>query len=425
MFCRSCGAPVGDTAKFCPRCGTQILKAAQPVQQPARQPAQQPQSAADRFRQSYQQGKQAGQNLFGGNTAARQTGAAGKAAKKAAKAGGKSLMGMALKTAAVGTIGIAVVGGASTILEGGGGNPPPADPPGYVQDYRGENGGYYTNPTGSTSENTGGYTGEGYASAQEGTSFTHFVMQYMAGPDGSGEPYTRNDTYIIERDPDSRKAYLWQGKREGEPDVIWDYDPATGTLTSEADEDMGALRLTLNPDGSLVGGAVYEEDGIRSGVYVKFTGLRTEDMQNWQVSTTGETFTWEQLDYQSMIEGSRTDTLFYGEGMAWLNANGVDPTLKFEEEEETQSYTPVQRPPSTPSVSEIPSETLQYWILSEGQKYVNEYVTGAKPHKIMQIPQNPDVTQKEFNELVRQKAIELQPPLRSDAGFDAWFAGAV
>ena len=43
----------------------------------------------------------------------------------------------------------------------------------------------------------------------------------------------------------------------------------------------------------------------------------------------------------------------------------------------------------------------------------------------MQIPQNPDVTQKEFNELVRQKAIELQPPLRSDAGFDAWFAGAV
>ena len=416
MFCRSCGAPVGDTAKFCPRCGTQMLKAAQPVQQP--------QSAANRFLQSYQQGKQAGQNLFGGNPAARQTDAAGKAAKKAAKAGGKSLVGTALKAAAVGTIGIAVVGGASTILEGGGGNPPPADPPGYEQGYRNENGGYYTNPTGSTSENTGGYTGEGYASAQEGENFTHFVMQYIAGPDGSGEPYTRNDVFIMERDAASGKAYLWQDRREGEPDSIWDYDPTTGTLTSQEGEGA-VLRMTLNPDGSFSGGVTGTEDGVRVGVYMKFTGLRTKDMQNWQVSTTGEAFTWEQLDYESMIEGSSTDTLFYDEGMAWLYANGVDPTLKFEEEEDTQSYTLVQRPPSTPSVSEIPSETLQYWILSEGQKYVNEYTTGAKPHKIMQIPQNPDVPQKEFNELVRQKAIELQPPLRTDAGFDAWFAGAV
>lgn len=441
--CPQCGAPLSATAKFCPKCGTDVLKNAQSTaQQPVRQAQQtRAQTAAEKFRQSYQQSKQKGQELFGGKSAkaAQQTeqaqyaqaqqvnatqqaaGAAGKkaakaAAKSAAKAGARAGLGTAAKAAIVTTVGIAVVGGATTVLNngdgGGGGYTPPADPPGYDQTYNGsgntEGGGVYTNNPGAGSENTGTYTGGGYTSAQEGRNFTRFWLQMAAFPTEDGEPDLSpgflgpGHFYIIERDPDSGKAYFWENRREGEPDSIHSYDPNTGTITLAGEDDPGSVMyLYEGADGSLTYGetqiAEVENGSVRAGLYMKLTGLTSEDGENWTVPATGESFRYDEFGNTTAMSDSRAMNQFKEEAKAWAISNGV--TLQYREPEKEQpTYTP---PPSVDtSQAAIPDEVMQTYVTYELENIHHEYNGVSVPNHI-KMPNA--ASQKRFEALLEAK----------------------
>lgn len=441
--CPQCGTPLSATAKFCPKCGADVLNnARQSVQQTAQQAAQQqpakPRSLADQFRQGYQRGKQAGDNLLAGKQAKnasqaaqpqytqqqaaqpQQTAGAGKAAgtvgKKAAKKAGRSALATVAKAAAVGTIGIAVVGGATTVLNngdgGGGGYTPPADPPGYDQTYNGggntEGGGVYTNNPGAGSENTGTYTGGGYTSAQEGRNFTRFWVQTAGLPTEDGEPDLTpgllgpGHFYIVERDAAAGKAYFWKNRREGEPDSIHSYDPRTGTITLADEDDPGdVVYLHETEDGSLIYGATQivevENGSVRAGFYLKMTGLTSEDGVNWTVPATGETFTYDEFGYTSAFDDSLAMRQFSEEFMAWAVANGV--TLQYKEgEPETSDYTP---PPSVDtSKVTIPDEVMQTYVTYELENIHHEYNGVSVPNHI-KMPNAAD--QKRFEELLEAK----------------------
>lgn len=421
--CPQCGAPLSATAKFCPKCGSDVLENARSAtQQPVQQAQSRQQSAAERFRQSYQQGKQKGQELLGGESAdrARQTqydaaqetaGAAGRkaaktAAKSAAKSGARAALSTVAKAAVVGTIGIAVVGGATTVLNnGGGGNTPPADPPGYEQNYSNPGGGEntYTNDPGGESVNTGGYTGGGYTSAQEGQNFTRFWMQVTGFPTEDGQPRRkRGEFYIIERDAATGKAHFWLNKREGEPNSSWDYDPNTGTITIPDDDPNLTLRLTLNPDGSLSGGVTevveVENGSVRGCVYVKLTGLTSEDGENWTVPSTGETF--KQDEFYSTTAMGESDAMyeFEQEAIAWARANGV--TLQYSEPEEEK---PTYNPTPQPSMGKIdpPEDVLRYYVQVEAQNRLREQAGYSTGH--VTLPENWNITQQQFDAMVEQE----------------------
>ena len=391
MFCRSCGSPLSDGARFCTKCGAQAFPNVQNA-------AQQPQSAAKKFRQSYQQGKQKGQNAFGK-----------KAAKSAAKTGAKAGLGSVAKAALVTTVGIAVIGGASTLLnngEGGGGDN--GDRPGYEETYNpnGVDGTYTSNSTG-TSQNTGDYTGGGYTSAQEGQNFTRFWMATAGFPTEDGEPdlnvlFRPESFYIVERDAASGKAYFWAHKREGEPDMIHGYDPNTGTITLIDEDDPGNVGyLYENEDGSYTYGVTQivevENGSVRAGVYYKMTGLTSDDGENWTVPATGESFQWSEFGNTSAMSDSRAMNQFKEDAKAWAIANGV--TLQYKEPEQEQpAYTP---PPSSIGKIDPPEDVLQYYVQVEAQHRISEQA--GYPNGHVTLPENWNITQEQFDAMVEQE----------------------